>query len=231
MPQEQEQEQVLERELNSEQYQQLQIKKIAKYILKNCYPRQGNYFNLPIKKIDNISVIVEFTYEGNHDELSYLSCNIRLAPNIEYTMAEFLIRDFNDDFTLEQGLLLIFEKLKKLKFNKSKGLFIDPSKNNDGDSQQEENIMITVFSILKGCENISLSINECCACLELTETHTSCGHNICIACYSRLEVVKHEWREYYGRDSFYKKCPMCRSIIDKLLPKTGVCELLEQLRV
>ena len=215
-----------------EQSRQLQFKKFAKYIKKNCIARQGNTFKLPIKKIDNIQVIVEFSYEGNHDELSYLSCNIRLAPNIEYTMAEFLIRDFDDDFTLEQGLQLIFEKFQKLKFSKSKGLFYDPFKNNDGDNreeEEEENIMITVFSILKGCENISSSINECCACMEVTETHTSCGHNVCVACYSKLEVAKNEWREYYGRDSFYKKCPMCRGIIDKLLPETGICDLSERL--
>jgi len=215
-----------------EQSQQSQFQKIAKYMLKNCIPQTDNTFNLPIKKIDNIPVIAEFTYEGDQDEISYISCGVRLAPNIEHTMAEFLVRDFDDDFTLEQGLQLIFEKLKKLKFSKSKGLFYDPSKNNDGGSQEEEeeeNIMITVFSVLKGCENISSSINECCACLEVTETHTSCGHNVCISCYSRLEVVKHEWREYFARDSFYKKCPMCRGIIDKLLPETDVCELSERL--
>ena len=230
--QEQEQEQVLEIEINPEQHRQLQFQKIAKYIQKNCHPRRGNNFKLPIRKIDNIPVIVDFSYEGNHAEIFHLTCNILLSPNIEYQMAEFIIRDFDADFTLQQGIQLIFEKLEKLKFSTSKGLFHDPSKNNDGDSQEEEeeeNIMISMFSVLKFYENINSSISECCACFEVTETHTSCGHNVCIACYSKLEVAKKEWREYYGKESFYKKCPMCRGIIEKLLPETGVCELSERL--
>ena len=203
------------------------FKKIALYIKEKCIPCTHNELILPIKKIDNIPVIATFSYESNNEEFLWLSCVLALSPNIEYTMAEFIVRHFDNEFTLEKGVQLIFEKIEKLKFSKSKGLFYDHSKQDDNSG--EENIMVMMFSIIKNYENVVSSINECCVCLEITETHTSCGHNVCIACYSKLDVSKKKWNEYWGRESFYKKCPMCRGIIEKLLPETDVCELAERL--
>lgn len=203
------------------------FKKIASYIKEHCIPRRGNVIIVPIKKIDDIPVIVTFTYEGSNQEINYLTCIIELAPKIGYNMAEFIVRDFDDEFPLEKGIKLIFEKIEKLKYNKTNGLFYDHSKN-DGNSV-EENIMVTMFSILKNYENATSSISECCVCLEITETHTSCGHNVCIACYSKLDVSNKKWSEYYGKDLFHKKCPLCRGIIQKLLPERNYGDIEEQL--
>jgi len=205
------------------------FKHISLYLLENCNPRIYNSLKLPIKKIDDIPVNVEFSYEGNHHEISCISCTIHLAPNNEYMMAEFVVRDFNEEFALEEGVKLIFEKINNLKFNQFKGLLCDSSKNQENNGIIKENIMITIYSILNLYENVTSSINDCCVCLEITETHSNCGHNVCIKCYSKLEVSKKEWREYYGRNTFYKKCPMCRGIIQKLLPETEIGELSEQL--
>ena len=205
------------------------FKKIASYIKKKCVPRTSNDLIVPIKKIDDIPVIVIFTYEGINEEISYLACVIELAPKIGYNMAEFIVRDFDDEFPLEKGIQLIFEKIEKLKYSKTKGLFYDPS--NQDDNSGDENIMVTMFSILKNYENVSSSISECCVCLEITETHTSCGHNVCIACYSKLVVSTKKWSEYHGTYLFYKKCPMCRGIIQKLLPERSYGDIQEQLEL
>jgi len=203
------------------------FKKIASYIKENCKLRTSNQIIVPIKKVDDIPVIVTFTYEGSNEEISYLACAIELAPKIGYNMAEIVVRDFDDEFPLEKGIQLIFEKIEKLKYSKTKGLFYDSSKN-DGNSG-EENIMVTMFSILKNYGNVRSSISECCVCYEITETHTLCGHNVCIACYSKLEVSKKKWSEYYGKDLFHKKCPLCREIIEKVLPEREYEDILEQL--
>ena len=202
------------------------FKKIASYIKERCIPRTSNEIIVPIKRIDDIPVSVTFTYEGNNKEIHYLACVIELSPKINYTMAELIVRNFNDEFPLEKGIQLIFEKIEKLKYNKISGLFYDYSKN-DGNSG-EENIMVTLFSILKNYENVCSSISECCVCLEITDTRTSCDHNVCISCYSKLDVSNKKWSQYDGTDLFYKKCPLCRGIIQKLLPETG-CKLEEQL--
>ena len=37
---------------------------------------------------------------------------------------------------------------------------------------------------------------ECCVCLEITDTKTSCGHYLCVQCFSKL---------------YKNSCPMCRN--------------------
>lgn len=203
------------------------FKKIASYIKEHCIPRTSNIIIVPIKQIDNIPVIVTFTYEGNNEKIHYLVCVIELAPKIGYNMSELIVRDFDDEFPLEKGIKLIFEKIEKLKYNKTNGLFYDHSKN-DGNSV-EENIMVTMFSIIKNYENTRSSISECCVCYEITETRTSCEHNVCIACYSKIDVFEKKWVQYHRKDLFYKKCPMCREIIEKILPEREYGDIQEKL--
>ena len=44
------------------------------------------------------------------------------------------------------------------------------------------------------------NIDECCICLEPTNTKTNCHHTLCKSCYKKMKDVK---------------CPICRENISK----------------
>jgi hypothetical protein len=215
-----------------------EISRLAVFIKLNCKRNTLNPLLLPINEIDGIPVQVIFTCEGSHTnihDISYLACSIYLEPNIEYTMAEYTVRGFGANFTLEHGILLLLEKLNTLSFNKFNGLIetktvITPD--TDGESASgygQADVMRDLYNIIKAFKNLTPTVIECCVCYGVTKTHTNCNHRLCIACYSQLAVVKEGWCEYSGKPTYMKNCPLCRGLITKLLPETHLGELDESL--
>jgi hypothetical protein len=206
-----------------------QVANLATFFKNTCKHNSLNPFLLPISKIDGIPVQVVFTYEGeraNAHDIIYLACTIYLEPNIEYSMAEFFVRDFDADFTLECGIIILLKKLNTLYFNKFKGVIETKTSSDNGSGHGQADVMLDLYNIITTFENITPSVPECCVCYEITETHTSCKHQICIACYSQLEVVKEGSSEYRNRKTQMKNCPLCRSLITKLLPEVNRHERL-----
>lgn len=191
----------------------LYLKCIADYI--KTHTDRGpelNAMRLPIEEIDSIPVDVILNYEGEEAHIHYIACFIYLAPNIEYTMADFSVRNFTDDFTIEQGIDLLMKRISLLKFDKYKGCF------NGVESSPPISEMF--YALFKNVKNVKLTPRECSVCFEMTETHTSCKHQLCLVCYSKLNVVEKGWSFYSGRAIHIKQCPLCRGKIKKILSNT-----------
>lgn len=211
-----------------------EVVRIAAYIKANCKHNESlNPIVIPITEIDGIPVKVKFTYEGKVVDkvqvIHYIACRVYLAPNIEYTMAEFTVRDFDEEFTLEKGVMLLLKKINTLRFNKMIGLIQSIPKSDNDSVLDRPDLMTDLYNIIKTFENVKLSIIECSVCFEMTKTSTSCNHQLCISCYSKLEVVKEGWCEDSGQITHMKKCPLCRGVITKILPETEIGELNEHL--
>lgn len=205
-----------------------QIDRLAAFLKTNCKPDSINLMILPIREIDGILVEVVFTCEGtqtNVHNMRYLACTISLAPNIGYTMAGFSVRDFDADFTLECGLILLLNKLSTLGFNKMLGLIETTTGSDNVSSLERNDVILELCNILNSFKNITLTVCDCCVCFELTKTFTSCKHQLCIACYSKLPVEKEGWCEFSGKTTYMKSCPVCRGIITKMLPDIELGEL------
>ena len=192
----------------------LYLKCIADYI--KTHTDRGpelNALRLPIEEIDSIPVDVILNYEGEEAHIHYIACYIYLAPNIEYTMADFSVRNFTVDFTIEQGIDLLMKRISLLKFDKYKGCF-------NGVVESSPPISEMFYALFKNDKNVKLSTRECSVCFDMTETHTSCKHQLCLVCYSKLNVVEKGWSTYSGRAIHIKQCPLCRGKIKKILSNT-----------
>lgn len=205
------------------------VAEVASYLKRTVKSNTNTHTALPIRTIDGIPVEVVFNCESKRDQpntLSYIACYIYLAPFIEYNMAEFVVRQFDESFTVEMGILLLLKKLNSLRFDQQKGIF-KTVHTRDGD--EEPTITQTFMNLFKGFKNLELTTGECCVCFESTETTTSCNHQLCIACYSKLDNVKEGWSEYSRRTTHMKSCPLCRQLIKKMSPDHQNFELHEEL--
>jgi hypothetical protein len=68
----------------------------------------------------------------------------------------------------------------------------------------EEEICL-LLKKLKQSDEENNTKEECCVCFEKNEVKTSCKHNLCRPCHSKLE-----WNEEEDEDEKFKLCPMCR---------------------
>lgn len=104
---------------------------------------------------------------------------------------------WNEDDTLYQEIVtnqenldrLLNTTLPNLKFNKMTNQFQE-----EGDNKRTSLELEMAQSIPK-CDSIVWGFDECCVCMELTTTKTSCGHYLCSPCESAIKN---------------SKCPMCR---------------------
>jgi len=80
-------------------------------------------------------------------------------------------------------------------------------------------IDLDLSNMFKKFQRVKVKGEECCVCKDIiTKTKTSCGHNVCIRCVSKLKMAEEE--EDYDEDetaySFQRKCPMCRQTFHTL---------------
>jgi hypothetical protein len=185
---------------------------------KNIPPDGGFvfYYKFPIREIDNIPVNVLITLNEKsthkHIDLNIQSSKIYLSEDdeideedgpdelVEYVFNyEEIITDDDPKYTVEfiqEGLRIIHNKLKSLYFDKYNGKFM----------YKNENVSFKDWKTFLNIENVTLDFKECCVCLEMTSTETSCKHSLCIPCWSKIKYTKSE--VYDDMDTL--RCPYCR---------------------
>jgi hypothetical protein len=109
--------------------------------------------------------------------------------------------------------IYIIEKLPLLRFNKINSKLVTD------DITEDE--MVTIFKEIS-LPNGKYTFSECCVCLETTKHKTSCGHHLCVPCWSK---IKEKYCEECVNDRCldcncemnecgFKPCPICRQSIE-----------------
>lgn len=104
---------------------------------------------------------------------------------------------WNEDDILYQEIVTNQEDLDKLlnttlpnlKFNKMTNQF------QEDDDNKRTTLELEIAQSIPKCDSIKWGFDDCCVCMELTTTKTSCGHYLCSPCESAITN---------------SKCPMCR---------------------
>jgi hypothetical protein len=156
---------------------------------------------IPIKKIDGISVTVNF-HMSNAEEIKHtMSLCIEhsrnyIAGNIFYRRYPFTKETAQDD------TMIILEVIKSLSFNKSTTRFIT---NCNCCKKNEEEMKPELWcGLFEDCEKIEMKWDTCCVCHEMTNIKfKNCGHTICLVCCEKLI-------ETDINNDMIIKCPICR---------------------
>jgi len=187
---------------------------IYKEISLSKYEQVGKYYQLPIKKIDNIFVSCEF----------YHTCNT-LGFRIEFwnTARINMDNDFISNITHNKNFPISDEVNTKLfierilceipnyKFNKKNSQF------EVSDGVAISDINEDIYELFKDVENVQLKIEICPCCLEPCNWKLAytCEHPICVPCYQKLPSKDDD----DGNEQ--KTCPTCRGGCIKIV---GDCD-------
>ena len=106
--------------------------------------------------------------------------------------------NFNEE-TLSVTLDKMLEILPTLKFNKYNGIFTERMP-----------IYTSIIDFFKDVEGLVLENQECCVCLEVTNTKTECDHYLCVPCFQQIPLVGDDEDE----DEKERRCPLCREDIN-----------------
>ena len=145
---------------------------------------------LPIKKIDDINIIV-YLFIHNTPKGCYVRINIK-SNNINIKNL-FYAKNFTFDSSSETELYNFFNDLENLKLDYHGNL----TKNGD-------NIEIDILNsfdglVIEGIIFDDIDDKKCCVCKNFTNTTTSCNHQYCYRCRSKnVEITKNDI------------CPICR---------------------
>jgi hypothetical protein len=175
---------------------------IYKEILLSKY-ENGGYYQLPIKKIDNILVSCEFF--GCHG--LYLGFRIEIFNTARINVCHDFITNVtkSSDSTrnvteTKNFIKKILTELPHYKFNKITSQFEVPDVVDISDITQD------IYELFKDVENIQLKIEMCPCCLEPCNWKMAytCEHPICVPCYQKLPSKDND------NGDAQKTCPTCR---------------------
>lgn len=176
------------------------------------YETCGKYYQLPIKKIDNIIVSCEFYHAcrtlGFRIEIwntTRTSENHDYKTNIFHNSNYPISDEVNTKFYIDH----ILREIPQYKFNKNSSQFVIPD--------EYEDINEDLFELYKDEENIKLKMDICPCCLEPCNWNLAytCEHPICVPCYQKLPSKDDD----DGNEQ--KTCPTCRGDCIKIV---GDCD-------
>lgn len=154
---------------------------------------------LPIDTLDKIKVDIYIKYSFSRIELEIQARTIYRNSNsltynalaiVHYPTQKLELGDFVIAF-VEIGKIIQYYK-----FNNVVGVFSDTRI-----TKAKE--MRSVFNKMFNTPNITLSVKECCVCLDVTQITTPCNHTVCYKCWEQITPI------------YKKKCPMCRGELDE----------------
>jgi hypothetical protein len=170
----------------------------------------GGYYQLPIKKIDNIIVSCEFY---NCHQL-YLGFRIEIFNTRRINMCHDFITNITktteptrDVIETKKFIKNILTELPHYKFNKTTSQFEVPDVVAISDINQD------IYEFFKDVENIQLKIVMCPCCLEPCNWKIAytCEHPICVPCYQKLPSKDDD------DGNAQKTCPTCRGDCIKIV--------------
>lgn len=149
---------------------------------------EGMFF-LPIYSVQAVKVTCQLTrtsvFQGNASMPQPIALRVQLDSvwNEDDILYQEIVRD-------QEGLdKFLNTTLPSLKFNKMSNQF------QEGDDDKRTSLELEIAQSIPKCDSIKWGFDECCVCMELTTTKTSCGHYLCSPCESALKT---------------SKCPICR---------------------
>ena len=178
------------------------------------YEIVGKYYQLPIKKIDNIFVSCEF-----YNFITYLGFRIEIFNTTRINVINVVNQDFITNITKNKNYPIsdevntkffiehILSELPHYKFNKKTSQFEVP------DAVAITDINEDIYELFKDVENIQLKIDTCPCCLEPCNwklAHT-CEHPICVPCFQKLPSKDDD------NGNAQKTCPTCRGDCIKIV--------------
>lgn len=110
-----------------------------------------------------------------------------------------------NDRDIYQLYLKLFQNLGRLKFDAYEGRFHLNTETSQATITQQSNFL----SILSELDNLTLCVEDCCVCKELTPQKTTCNHNLCIPCADTM-IRLHEEEKEDSADATEVACPICR---------------------
>jgi hypothetical protein len=170
----------------------------------------GGYYQLPIKKIDNIFVSCEFYNCHEH----YLGFRIEIFNTTRINMCHDFITNITKTTTARSDVANtknfiknILTELPHYKFNKKTSQFEVP------DAVAITDINEDIYELFKDVENIQLKIVMCPCCLEPCNWQIAytCEHPICVPCFQKLPSKDDD------DGNAQKTCPTCRGDCIKIV--------------
>ena len=193
---------------------------IIKTIMDQCINRDANdnriQIDLGIEKVCDIPVSVTFRMywpiddtHPRHGSMWIEANDIWVAENDDIERYDLFSQSFNVDKTIlpienvANFLQSAAQILNKIVFDKCAGQFILPE-------YPKKNAAALLFCEAFGVTNpaIKPELDTCSVCYDKTRTKTSCGHVLCIPCWSS---IKRTVSDDDGISCDTKKCPICRA--------------------
>jgi hypothetical protein len=168
---------------------------------------------LPISELDGIKVNVYLVlFDMFHDDVSY---GIRIEHffwlntngddgnylhlygeskfNSVHETLHFLVNEFIPNFTID---------VINGKFD---------YKNERNNNEQEDRIVAEFCKNFENNERVTLVIQKCCVCYQMTKCKTECKHSICIKCANQIN-----FKREYGEETGFL-CPLCRTLCNSII--------------
>jgi len=192
----------------------------------NIHNNKYGCIKIPIKKIDNISVIVQLKFYKRFINLEITSVNVDYINDDGYNKEIlfsnkliFLSGNVNSPVSINSSLdnyvsalTELNRVLKTITFNRYKGKFIENTDDGLYNANMWDSIISNNIKIIKQYDN-------CCICLEptLTLTKNCCKKHLCFYCWDKIELkicnecIENENTRYCDNACcFHKQCPLCR---------------------
>lgn len=182
---------------------------IYKEILLSKY-ENGGYYQLPIRKIDNIIVSCEFY----NCHVNYLGFRIEIFNTARINMCHDFVTNVTKTTTSTRDVTETKNFIKKIltelphyKFNKKTSQFEVPDGGAISDINED------IYELFKDEENILLKMEICPCCLEICNWKLAytCEHPICVPCYQKLPSKDDD------DGNTQKTCPTCRGDCIKIV--------------
>jgi hypothetical protein len=189
------------------------IREINVFIDKVKSTRMDGIWNFPIDRLCEVQVNVYFkiTYDETCSQFHSVDCFLKIYPEIEYTpvedssdypLFEVQVTLSNRDYLEKETFEEILKTLRTLTFNSYKGIFEKPDE--EVDDYYDGYFSDPSFLMEYSSPTIEYDFENCAVCHTATTTKPTCGHNICLVCWSKVNVT-----------DTIKKCPICRCALKK----------------
>lgn len=226
--------------MNEENNTPEHIKNLANYLKNNAeeeFNRNENVcyydFELPIKKMFGLHVkAIVKVCRYTALELNIKATNLYYLNEFDNFIEHRLFHaNYGKNIKMEERtikyyedlLIMIFETMQNIKFNKFEGKFQSERTDNCYMcswyvSKKASLDIPNTFECFENMEHIELTYDKCCVCFENTSTKTLCDHYLCVECNDKINIIYCECGGH-GEDCEercgYRPCPCCRKDLGK----------------